>query len=321
MLGIVAGLLAGAGGAAAIAVAGGGTTSKPKLVVTGAPSPVSSVTIAVKHPPPELGGEPRGYRLGTEAPTGAIEQLGAALGVHGPVQSDAGGWVIREGDRLVRVERRPGLHWFLATLGGPCQIVPGSASPSSPSEPLQTIPPSGPTDCPAKPAEPGSTPTTGPPMALDPEGPAVKVLSAAGLGRYYAVTSTKGPSSGSVTVSPILDGRPVSGLDWTATVSAGGDITAASGFLAEPTPEQTYRLVGTTAAVATLQRAASAKAAGAPSCAPGQRCEPTARVIETIVNVRLGLVRLVDTLVPAYIFEIEGGGTQAVPAVEDRYLQ
>src|SRR5205814_7864299 len=159
-----------------------------------------------------------------------------------------------------RVQRVAGLSWFFTTFEGPCQLVPGSAPPAAPNEPLQTIPPTGPTDCPAEggtvssgvavacPADqPCPTPTNEPPMALDPEGPAVRALTAAGLGDHYAVVSTRGPSSGHVTVSPSVDGRPVSGLDWSATVSVAGEITAASGFIGQPEEAASYPLVGTAA--------------------------------------------------------------------------
>src|SRR5438309_3472295 len=77
VLGIVAGLLAGAGAAAAVAVAGHGE-EKPKLVISGTPAPAASqsalpkgapaggVAIVVKGPLPSLEGEARAYRLGAE---------------------------------------------------------------------------------------------------------------------------------------------------------------------------------------------------------------------------------------------------------------
>ena len=40
----------------------------------------------------------------------------------------------------------------------------------------------------------------------------------------------------------------------------------------------------------------------------------------TVTNVRLGLLHSGEFLLPAYLFELEGGGVQAVPAVEDKYL-
>jgi hypothetical protein len=42
--------------------------------------------------------------------------------------------------------------------------------------------------------------------------------------------------------------------------------------------------------------------------------------VRAVTGVRLGLLHAGDWLVPAYLFDLEGGGVAAVPAVEDRYL-
>jgi hypothetical protein len=370
VLGIVAGLLAGAGGAAAVALAGR-DTAKPKLVVTGTPSPAAGavdalprgaptgggVEIVVKGALPELRGDARAYTLGSETATGAVEKLASALGVRGPVQTDVGGWVVRQDKRLVRVQRGPGLPWFLSLFDGPCRLVPGTAGGSSPpsagseggsvppsgpnepptavAEPLPPIPPGGPTDCPVEggvvssgvavacPADqPCPTPTTEPPMALDPEPVALKALTAAGLGDHYAVVSNRGPSSGHVAVSPIVDGHPVSGLDWSATVSADGEIIAASGFLARPEPAASYPLIGTTAGLERLKEQTPVPMLGRPECAPEENCKVGPPIPpRTVTNVRLGLTRGISFLIPAYLFEFEGGGVQAVPAVDERYIE
>jgi hypothetical protein len=354
VLGIVAGLLAGAGGAAAVALSGG-DAPRHRLVVADTQNPSSAgrsvplggreVDVFVKGHLPALDGEARAYRLGSEPPTSSIETLAAAFGVHGPVQSDAGGWIVREGKRLVRVQRTPGLSWFFTALNGPCQIVPaspGSAPPAAPNqptpepqpEPLQTIPPTGATDCPVEggvassgvaiacPADqPCPTLTTQPPMALDPEPIAVRALMEAGLGDHYAVLTSKGPTSGIVTVSPTVDHRPVSGLDWSATVSANGEVTGASGFLAQPEPAVSYKLIGTTAGLERLKAATPLPMLGRPDCAPEGDCTIPPLPRRVVTNVRLGLIRGSAYLIPAYLFEFEGGGVQAVAAVPDSAIE
>jgi hypothetical protein len=351
-LGIVAGLLAGGGGAAAVVLADR-DAPRHRLVVADTQNPSSAgrpapfggreVDLFVKGRLPALDGEARAYRLGSEPPTGAVETLAAAFGVHGPVQSDGGGWIVRDGKRLVRVQRAAGLPWFFTALNGPCQLVPGSAPGSVPpaapnepprAEPLQTIPPTGPTDCPVEggvassgvaiacPADqPCPTVTTQPPMALDPEPTAVRALTEAGLGDHYAVLTTKGPVSGDVTVSPSVDHRPVSGLDWSANVSAEGEIIAASGFLAEPEPATSYKLIGTTAGLERLKAATPLPMLGRPECAPERECAIPPTVRRVVTNVRLGLIRGSAYLIPAYLFEFEGGGVQAVPAVGDDAIE
>ena len=182
-VGLVLGLVVGAAGAAAIAATGSsGEASKPKIVIAGPSAPAADagaaaalpgggpmvgVEIKVQGTLPELAGDARGYRLGSEPAAGSVQRLAEALGVHGSVQADAGGWVVREGNRLVRVQRAPGLPWFLSIYDGTCTVVPGTAGGSSPgpqsvppappnsasdnsssAEALPPVAPPGPTDCP-----------------------------------------------------------------------------------------------------------------------------------------------------------------------------
>ena len=53
-------------------------------------------TSAITGIPSALSGEAQGYRLGTQPAAGAVERLAAAFDLHGPVQTDAGGWVVRQ---------------------------------------------------------------------------------------------------------------------------------------------------------------------------------------------------------------------------------
>src|SRR5437764_592162 len=128
-LGIVLGLLVGAGAVAAIATTSSG--SSPKA--------------AVLHSTPTNLGDAKGYRLRSDPAPGSVERLAAAFDLHAAVATDAGGWVVRDGDRVLRVQRSAGLPWFLATSNPSCVLVP-EGGPSS--DPLQTVPPSGPIGCP-----------------------------------------------------------------------------------------------------------------------------------------------------------------------------
>ena len=66
-------------------------------------------------PLPELPGTAPAYRLGSVASTAAVARLAAALGVDGDVSEEDGAWVVRDGDRQLRVERFPGLPWYLGS--------------------------------------------------------------------------------------------------------------------------------------------------------------------------------------------------------------
>src|SRR4051812_10645143 len=103
-MGIVLGIVVGAGAVAVIAAtdsSGGAhrTTTRPtpppgpKIVITvpNAPGGGGGAPMTVNVQLPPLTGRGRGYRLGDQPPAGAIERLAAAVGVHGEVQSDAGG--------------------------------------------------------------------------------------------------------------------------------------------------------------------------------------------------------------------------------------
>jgi hypothetical protein len=310
-VGIVLGLLVGAGAAAAVAVtsAGSETSASPPKVAIPPRVNVSPTTATTTGGPlnapsalPDLNGEAKGYRLGSDPAPGAVERLAAAFDMHAPVQTDAGGWVVRDGNRLVRAQRAAGVPWFFSTLDGPCKIVPEGPAPS---EPLQTVPPSGPTDCPDT-----TPPAAAPAIVLSHDDAlafGMETLGRAGLGvsRPVIVDESGGWY---IEASPLVGNLPTAGLPWTITVGPGRTASAASGYLARPVRADTYRLAG----IATgLSRARQVADGG------------------TITGVRLGLmlghVGSAPYLVPAYLFELrsaEGGPPPVipVPAIEDRYL-
>jgi len=314
-LGLVLGLVVGVGAVAAIATTEpegqthGATRGATRPTVTPAPRIVIAVPVAphsgsvapleVGAALPSLPGRAIGYRLGADPAPGAIDRLAAAFGVHGTLQTDAGGWIVRADNRLVRVTAKPGLPWFFSLLQGPCSMVP--------SESLPPVPSSGPTECPeaggppSAPARPPDLPDHDDALAFG-----MDTLGSAGLGVSRPVIVDQG-SSWRIEAAPLIGNVPTSGLAWTITVGPARTVTAASGFVAVPAPAESYRLVGTAKG---FERA-RAVAGG------------------TVTGVRLGLMagRLGDGpyLVPAYLFELQGPGDApppvvAVPAVEDRYL-
>ena len=60
-----------------------------------------------------------------------------------------------------------------------------------------------------------------------------------------------------------------------------------------------------------------------PECdTPAVSCVPPmpAPMVQVVTGVHLALLQMGDALVPAYEFELEGGGTIPVPAVTDEWL-
>jgi hypothetical protein len=307
----VLGLVVGAAGAAAIATTSSndsGSASPPKVAIAPrvAVSPTTATTVGgpLNAPPslPALTGEAKGYRLGSAPAAGAVERLAAAFDMHAPVQTDAGGWVVRDGNKLLRVQRAAGLPWFFSVLGGPCKLVPESPAPN---DTLPTVPPSGPTDCPET-APPVATPDI---MLSHDDALAfgMETLGRAGLGVSRPVIVDE-PGGWYIEASPLVGTTPTAGLPWTITVGPGSTASAASGYLARPVRADTYRLVGAAKGLARARQVADGG---------------------NITNVRLGLmlghVGAAPYLVPAYLFEMEGEAGSPppvvpVPAIEDRYL-
>jgi len=333
--GIVLGVLAGGVGVAAIAASDSGSAPPPVIVVSGPQRqsqepdvcmscgpPAAQPPIEVAGSLPPLSGEARGYRVGSEPASGAVEQLAAAFGIHGPVQQDSGGWVVRENDRLVRVQRAAGVPWFFARFGGPCQVVPGSSAPSegSTGEALPPVPPSGPTDCPAlagtgTPSSP-ETATARPaglPTADEALSKGMETLGKAGLGVSKPVVTDQ-VSTWRIDASPLIDEKPTSGFGWSITVGPNDEISAASGYLSKPEKAETYKLVGTGVGLERLKAGTSGPLTPTPEA-------------RNVTGVQRGLMLGhlrggAPYLVPAYLFEFEGRPPPIgpVPAVEDRYL-
>jgi hypothetical protein len=154
-------------------------------------------------------------------------------------------------------------------------------------------------------------------------------------------------NSRTVQIDPAVDGTPTSGLTWTVAVGTNGAVQHASGWLATPEPADTYPLIGVQAGFEQLKKfrplvpmarvdvpaveRRPCRPTGAGSVPCNTRPLPPRTV--TVTGARLGLQLApaiprpnrpaeVAYLLPAYLFDLEGGWTdvQAVIAVPARYL-
>jgi hypothetical protein len=148
-----------------------------------------------------------------------------------------------------------------------------------------------------------------------------------------------------VSLAPAVGGLPTAGFAWTVTVGDGGRIQYAAGYLATPEPADTYPLIGVAEGFERLKRTpplgnllrAEIPAVEPAPCPPGAKVpcagRPLPARVATVTGVRLGLrltpalakgTRPADRawLLPAYLFDLEGGWTDVRPiiAVPDRYL-
>jgi hypothetical protein len=145
-----------------------------------------------------------------------------------------------------------------------------------------------------------------------------------------------------VSIDPPVGDVAVVGWSWSVEVGPQSAIESASGFLAVPQRGDVYPLIGTDAAFLRLKQSpygpgpvplgamgVAERAIAMPVCPPptaGVSCPAPSPIVRTVTGVRLGLVFAPWTsgggasLVPAYLFDIQDGGTVPVIAVEDRYL-
>src|SRR2546421_6351502 len=112
-VGLGRGLVAGAAAVAAVAATESEGGSPPPKVVVMAPATRGDAPFAVQAALPDLRGDAKGYRLGSEPAARAIPRLAEAFDAHGPVMSDAGGWLVRGGQRLRRGQRAAGVPGFV----------------------------------------------------------------------------------------------------------------------------------------------------------------------------------------------------------------
>jgi len=307
--------------------------------------PWPPVTYRLGGPLPALSDRARAWKLGDAPDAGRVAALGAALGLAGQPRQEPTGWTVRDGRRALVVQRLAGAPWTYGTdLLGVCTARGGG--PYRPGG-IRCLDPDAPVSSgPAAPARPLPPPDL--PSRAEAERVARDLATRAGLDLDGAeVRVVDGYATRTVTIAPAVDGRPTSGFAWTVGVGPGGAVRHASGWLATPEAADTYPLIGVEEGFERLKRArpplSPPARPGAPAVALDPSCPAGGKVpcasgplptrVATVTGVRLGLKRApavgtgvrpahVAYLLPAYLFDLEGGWTDvgAVVAVPERYL-
>jgi hypothetical protein len=296
------------------------------------------VTYRLGAPLPDLPDRARAWKLGDAPEAGRLATLAAALGLTGRPVEEAIGWTVRDGRRGLVAHRLAGVPWtYEANLLGPC-LRP--ATPRRPGGVVPCLDPDRPVSSPPAPARP--RPAL--PSRAEAERVARDLAVRAGLDLDGARVRVRDDyATRAVTIDPAVGGQPTSGFAWTVAVAAGGTIRQATGWLATPEPADSYPLIGVEAGFEQLKRLpplgplrwAEAPAMEVDPCPAGSKLpcasKPLAPRVATVTGVRLGLQRVPALgerpagqawLLPAYLFDLEGGWTDTRPvlAVPDRFL-
>jgi hypothetical protein len=297
------------------------------------------VTYRLAGPLPALPDRARAWKVTDGVDAGRLATLAAALGLRGQPAKGPAGWTLSDGRRSLLAHRLAGVPFSYGSFT-PCPSRAG----------IQCVAPDAPVTSPPRwPAAPAARPLPKPalPSPAEAERVARDLATRAGLDLAGAgLRVSDGYAARTVTITPAVGGLPTSGFAWTVTVGAKGAVQAASGFLATPEPADTYPLVGVAEGFERLKRAPQPNilvpmASSVASAAERLPCPATkvpcttgtlpARVV-TVTGVRLGLQRAPTVaagnrpslayLLPAYLFDLEGGWTdvRAVVAVPARYL-
>jgi hypothetical protein len=343
-------------GAAEPAPAPGATEPAPGAPEPARPSGRSPlwppVTYKLAGPLPDLPDRARAWKLGDGVDPARVAALAAALGLDGQAREGPAGWTQRDGRRALVVHRLAGVPWSYGTgIPGACVLRPGG--PYRPGAGIQCLDPDAPVSnqpgpgvgvrpvAPARPIRPPARPSR-----AEAERVARDLAARAGLDLHGAeVTVTDGLGARTVTIAPAVGGAPTSGFSWRIGVGAKGVVRHASGYLATPEAADTYPLIGVEQGFERLKKAAPFGGILRPGVAPAVELDPCpagAKVpcpdrlrprVATVTGARLGLQLApalaegggkpdVAYLLPAYLFDLEGGWTdvRAVVAVPDRYL-
>jgi hypothetical protein len=321
-----------------------GASAGAAPVMPGAVEPLprfwAPVTYRLKGPLPSLPDHARAWKLGNTTDPGRVAALAAALGLTGRPKQDANGWTVADGRRALVVMRAAGVPWSYGTgLLTACGARIGGG-PYRPGRGIQCLDPDT--------AVASPPPTADLPSPAEAEWVARDLAARAGLDLAGArVRVVDAWAARTVTIDPAVDGTPTSGFAWTVTVGAKGVVRYASGWLATPTPADTYPLIGVQAGFEQLKKArplwpmsrlevpaverrpCRPAGAGTVPCKVG----PLPARVATVTGARLGLKLApampkagrpaeVAYLLPAYLFDLEGGWTdvRAVIAVPTRYL-
>jgi hypothetical protein len=302
--------------------------------------PWPPVTYRLKGPLPTLPDRARAWKLGDTTDPDRVAALAAALGLAGRPKQDPTAWTVRDGRRGLVVSRSAGVPWnYGVDILDACGTGAGGG-PYHPGRGIQCLDPDTAVASPSRPA--------GLPSPAEAERVARDLAARAGLdldgARVRVVDSV---ATRTVTIDPAVDGTPTSGLAWTVAVGAKGTVEHASGWLATPTPADTYPLIGVQAGFEQLKKArflvpmarVDVPAVERRPCRPAGAgtvpcsAKPLPARVVTVTGARLGLQLApaipsgnrpaqVAYLLPAYLFDLEGGWTdvRAVIAVPTRYL-
>ena len=226
---------------------------------------------------PVLGGDGPAYKLSGEVDEGRVRDLADALGIDGDVTRREGAWVVDGDGGHLEVYEGAGASWWYSPEDPNASVGGGTSGSSSGS--------AGMTEEEAKRLEEiaareagaeGSTETTlvapvpdcapdarcdfpapepiTPPADLPTEDEAREIaldlFEAAGLDVTGAKISVDGPHDAwYVMVEPLVDGRPVSGVSWSASIGSKGRITSAGGALNDPERLGDYPVLDTRGAI------------------------------------------------------------------------
>ena len=303
--------------------------------------PWPPVTYRLKGPLPSLPDRAQAWKLGNTTDPDRVAALAAALGLAAKPGQEPTGWTVRDGRRVLVVNRAAGVPWTYGTDLGVCGTRVGGG-PYRPGPGIQCLDPTAP-------VAGQRTARSDLPSPAEAERIARDLATRAGLdlagARVQVVDSW---AARTVTIDPAVEGTPTSGLTWTVTVGAKGAVRYASGWLATPRPGDTYPLIGVQAGFEQLKKArplgpmsrvdvpTPVRRPCLPAGGPGANpctARPLPARVATVTGVRLGLQlapaiprpgRPADVayLLPAYLFDLEGGWTdmRAVLAVPNRYL-
>jgi hypothetical protein len=331
---------------------GGAVTSKRSGGPTDRPTLWPPVTYKLGGPLPSLPDRAPAWKLGDDVDAARVATLAAALGLDGTPRKEPNGWTLREGRNALVVHGLAGVPWSYGSgMSGTCLARTGG--PYRPGGGIQCLDPDAPVSnqpgpanpprpvAPAKPFRPPALPSR-----AEAERVARDLAARAGLDLNGAeVRVSDSLATRTVTIAPAVGGAPTSGFSWTVSVAAGGVVRHASGYLGTPEPAGTYPLIGVEQGFERLKKSGPLGGitrpgppaveldpcpAGSKVPCPDRRLRPR---VATVTGVRLGLQLApavaegggkpdVAYLLPAYLFDLEGGWTdvRAVVAVADRYL-
>jgi hypothetical protein len=240
----------------AVVIVGGGSSKAPSRLpvavgASGARSdttaagadmasmPYQSIRYEATEALPLLGGAAHAYKLTSDVSVDDVRRLAEALGVAGePVEQAPDVLTVGDSERQLSVQRTGGGLWYFSSARTVSSSgVAVACAPNEPCEPpITTIP--------ERPA--------GLPNQEEARAQALEVLTASGMDVEQATVAVfDNITQWQVSVEPIVDGLPTSGLGATVTIGPDG-IDFANGNLGAPTKADEYPLLDTRAAIEQL---------------------------------------------------------------------